>query len=150
LGVDIEGKNITLINIYGPNNDTPLVYNKVSETIEYFNNQSILISYSSFIIFSKMGYPVSNIYCSFWISGSRIHLFVFQQNLDLDRCKRQSVRYFLLLLLAKYLNILYAYIFSRNEVEARNEQINIFTHVVFCRQDNTSIRFSTEFRPWQM
>jgi exonuclease III len=44
LGVDIEGKNITLINIYGPNNDTPLVYNKVSETIEYFNNQSIILT----------------------------------------------------------------------------------------------------------
>jgi hypothetical protein len=38
LGVDIEieGKKITLINIYGPNNDTPLFYNKDSETIEYF------------------------------------------------------------------------------------------------------------------
>jgi cytochrome oxidase Cu insertion factor (SCO1/SenC/PrrC family) len=42
--IDIEGKNITLINIYGPNNDTPLVYNKVSETIEYFNNQSIILT----------------------------------------------------------------------------------------------------------
>ena len=46
LGVDIEneGKKITLINIYGPNNDTPLFYNKVSETIEYFNNQSIILT----------------------------------------------------------------------------------------------------------
>ena len=35
---------ITLINIYGPNNDTPLFYNKVSETIEYFNNQSIILT----------------------------------------------------------------------------------------------------------
>ena len=45
LGFDIEneGKKITLINIYGPNNDTPLFYNKVSETIEYFNNQSIIL-----------------------------------------------------------------------------------------------------------
>jgi hypothetical protein len=42
LAVDIEDKNITLINIYGPNIDTPLVYNKVSETIEYFNNQSMI------------------------------------------------------------------------------------------------------------
>ena len=44
LGVDIEieGKKITLINIYGPNNDTPLFYNKDSETIEYSNNQSII------------------------------------------------------------------------------------------------------------
>jgi hypothetical protein len=41
LAVDIEDKNITLINIYGPNNDTPLVYNKVSETIEYFLNGSV-------------------------------------------------------------------------------------------------------------
>ena len=32
LGVDIEieGKNVTLINIYVPNNDTPLFYNKRS------------------------------------------------------------------------------------------------------------------------
>jgi uncharacterized C2H2 Zn-finger protein len=56
--------------------------------------EEVLISYSSFIIFSKMGYLTSNIYCSFWISGSRIHLFAFQQNLDLDSCKSQSVRYY--------------------------------------------------------
>jgi hypothetical protein len=37
---------------------------------------SPLIYYSSFIIFSKMGYLASNIYCIFWISGSRI-LFLF-------------------------------------------------------------------------
>jgi hypothetical protein len=30
-----------------------------------------LISYSSFIIFSKMGYLASNIYCSFW----QMHFF---------------------------------------------------------------------------
>ena len=46
LGVDIEieGKTITLINIYGPNNDTPLFYNKVSESIEYFNNHSTILT----------------------------------------------------------------------------------------------------------
>jgi hypothetical protein len=46
LGVDIEieGKTITLINIYGSNNHTPLFYNKVSEFIEYFNNQSIILT----------------------------------------------------------------------------------------------------------
>ena len=46
LGVDIEieGKTITLINIYGSNNHTPLFYNKVSESIEYFNNQSIILT----------------------------------------------------------------------------------------------------------
>ena len=37
-------KKITLINIYGPNNDTRLFYNKVSdETVEYLNNQSIIL-----------------------------------------------------------------------------------------------------------
>ena len=43
LGVDIEieGKKN---NIYGPNNDTPLFYNKVGETIEYVNNQSIILT----------------------------------------------------------------------------------------------------------
>ena len=46
LGVDIEieGKTITVINIYGPNNDTPLFYNKVSESIEYFNNQPTILT----------------------------------------------------------------------------------------------------------
>ena len=43
MGVDIEieGKKN---NIYGPNNDTPLFYNKVGETIEYVNNQSIILT----------------------------------------------------------------------------------------------------------
>jgi hypothetical protein len=40
----LKGKKITLINIYGPNNDTPLFYNKDSETIEYSNNQSIILT----------------------------------------------------------------------------------------------------------
>jgi exonuclease III len=46
LGIDIEieGEKITLINIFGPNNDTPLFYNKDSETIDYFNNQSIILT----------------------------------------------------------------------------------------------------------
>jgi hypothetical protein len=46
LGVDIkiEGKTITLINIYGSNNDTPLFSNKVSESIEYFNNHSTILT----------------------------------------------------------------------------------------------------------
>ena len=32
------------LNIYGPNIDTPLFYTKVSETMEYFNNQSIILT----------------------------------------------------------------------------------------------------------
>ena len=46
LGIDIEieGTKITIINIYGPNNDTPSFYNKVSEFIEHFDNQSIIMT----------------------------------------------------------------------------------------------------------
>jgi hypothetical protein len=35
---------LTFINIYGSNNDTPLFYNKVSESIEYFNNHSTILT----------------------------------------------------------------------------------------------------------
>lgn len=40
----IEGKNVTLINIYSPNNDCPTFFSKVSDVIENFDNQSIIIT----------------------------------------------------------------------------------------------------------
>jgi hypothetical protein len=36
-------KRITLINIYGPNVDTPCFYNKVADVIENFDNQSCIL-----------------------------------------------------------------------------------------------------------
>lgn len=40
----IAGKNVTLINIYSPNNDCPTFFSKVSDVIENFdNNQSLLL-----------------------------------------------------------------------------------------------------------
>lgn len=34
---------MTLVNIYGPNQDQPDFYNKVYEALDYFNNSSIVI-----------------------------------------------------------------------------------------------------------
>lgn len=46
LGVDItiEGKNITLVNLYGPNNDSPSFYNKVNEIMESFNYRQVILT----------------------------------------------------------------------------------------------------------
>ena len=43
LDLNIEDKIITLINIYGPNVDTPCFYNKGAEVIENFDNQSCIL-----------------------------------------------------------------------------------------------------------
>ena len=39
-----SGKNVTLINIYIPNNDCATFFSKVSDVIENFDNQSIIIT----------------------------------------------------------------------------------------------------------
>lgn len=46
LGVEIqlEDKKITLITLYGPNNDTPTFYDNVTELIENFDNQQVIIT----------------------------------------------------------------------------------------------------------
>ena len=44
LDLEIEGKKILLINLYGPNQDSPEFFEKVSECIENFNQQTILIT----------------------------------------------------------------------------------------------------------
>ena len=45
LGLDvvIEDKKFTLINLYGPNVDTPLFYDSVSEVIDNFDNQACVL-----------------------------------------------------------------------------------------------------------
>jgi exonuclease III len=43
LDLNIEDKRITLININGPNVDTPCFYNKVADVIENFDNQSCIL-----------------------------------------------------------------------------------------------------------
>ena len=44
IDIEIEHKKITLINLYGPNNDSPEFFNKVSDIIENFNNQTVIIA----------------------------------------------------------------------------------------------------------
>ena len=43
LDMVIEGKNITLINIYGPNRDEPDFYEEINNYIKNFDNQVILV-----------------------------------------------------------------------------------------------------------
>ena len=42
--LDIEGKKITLVNLYGPNQDSPEFFTKVNECLENFNQQPVLIT----------------------------------------------------------------------------------------------------------
>ena len=44
LNIKLEENKITLITVYGPNTDSPDFYNKVSEVIEDFKNESIIIT----------------------------------------------------------------------------------------------------------
>lgn len=43
LDITIEEQRITLVNIYGPNVDTPCFYQKVADIIEEFDNQSCIL-----------------------------------------------------------------------------------------------------------
>ncbi len=43
LEIEIEGKKITLITIYGPNVDTPQFFSKVSDIISNFDNQLVVL-----------------------------------------------------------------------------------------------------------
>ena len=43
LDLELEGKQLTLINIYGPNEDSPDFYTYVSTVIEEFNNEEVII-----------------------------------------------------------------------------------------------------------
>lgn len=43
LDIEIEGKRLTLVNIYGPNDDSPEFYLKIGELIEQFNNDTNII-----------------------------------------------------------------------------------------------------------
>lgn len=43
LEILIEGKTITLMTLYGPNVDSPQFYSKVSETIQSFDNQLVVM-----------------------------------------------------------------------------------------------------------
>lgn len=43
LDLELEGKRLTLINIYGPNEDSPNFYTYVSTVIEEFNNEEVII-----------------------------------------------------------------------------------------------------------
>lgn len=44
IDVEIEAKRLTLITLYGPNNDSPNFYTKVNEIIEDFNNETVIIN----------------------------------------------------------------------------------------------------------
>ena len=43
LDLEVEGKQLTLINIYGPNEDSPDFFLKVQEIIEEFDNENVII-----------------------------------------------------------------------------------------------------------
>lgn len=43
LDLEIEGKRVTLINIYGPNEDSPTFYMKIVDIIEEFENDTCII-----------------------------------------------------------------------------------------------------------
>ena len=43
LDIDIEGSRTTLISLYGPNRDSPDFYDLISDTIETFDNDKIII-----------------------------------------------------------------------------------------------------------
>lgn len=43
LDLELEGKRITLISIYGPNNDSPEFYSNLCEIIEDFDNETTMI-----------------------------------------------------------------------------------------------------------
>ena len=43
LSIEIDGINTTLITVYGPNTDSPGFYDLISETIESFNNDHVII-----------------------------------------------------------------------------------------------------------
>ena len=43
LDVSLCNKRVTLINIYGPNSDSPAFYNKVSDIIDTYENQSVIV-----------------------------------------------------------------------------------------------------------
>ena len=43
LDLEIEGQHISLVNIYGPNEDRPLFYQNMYDAIEEFANETIII-----------------------------------------------------------------------------------------------------------
>lgn len=43
LDIEIEDSKITLINVYGPNQDNPTFFNIITETIDEFENPNIII-----------------------------------------------------------------------------------------------------------
>ena len=44
LDIQIDGRSITLINIYGPNRDTPNFFEKIKQDIRDFNNDLVIIT----------------------------------------------------------------------------------------------------------
>ena len=50
LDMVIEGKNITLINIYGPNRDEPDFYEEINNYIKNLDNQVILVGYFNMVL----------------------------------------------------------------------------------------------------
>ena len=43
LDLEIEGQHISLVNIYGPNDDMPIFYQTMYEAIEEFANEKVII-----------------------------------------------------------------------------------------------------------
>jgi len=43
LDINIKGKQITIINIYGPNRDNPTFYEHIREDINYYGNEIVII-----------------------------------------------------------------------------------------------------------
>ena len=43
LDLEIENNRITLINVYGPNTDTPMFYDKIVDVLSLFNSESCII-----------------------------------------------------------------------------------------------------------
>ena len=44
LNIKIEDKSITLITLYGPNNDSPEFYNSVMDVIQEFKNETVIVT----------------------------------------------------------------------------------------------------------
>ena len=43
VNMEIEGKQLTLVNIYGPNEDSPNFYRKIADIIEKFENETCIL-----------------------------------------------------------------------------------------------------------
>ena len=43
MDIEIDGKGLTLVNLYGPNEDSPEFYIKLAEILEEYNNDTNIL-----------------------------------------------------------------------------------------------------------